>query len=108
MPTATDTKKYKTYPLDTEVERRARLLGIAGDPTRLRILCFMFKYKAATVTDIAESLGVTVACLSHHLQMMKDNGYFTTTRIGKTIRYELVDSDFTKELAKVVLDCECH
>ncbi len=108
MPTPTAAKKYGSYPLDRETERRARLLSIAGDPTRLRILCFMFRYKAATVTNIAKSLGMTVACISHHLQMMKDNGYFTTTRVGKTIRYELVASDFTKELSRVVLHCSCH
>lgn len=100
--------EYKPYPMTEETERRARLLALAGDPTRLRILCFMFEYNAATVTEIANSLSMSVASISHHLQMMKDNGYFTTKKIGKTVRYELVGSAFTKELRGVVCDCACH
>lgn len=94
--------KYKIYLLDDKTERRARMLSLAGDPTRLRILCFMFEYRAATVGDIAKSLQMSVPCISHHLQIMKDNGYFTTKRFGKNIRYALVDSKFNKEIKRVV------
>lgn len=83
---------------------KARMLKLAGDPTRIRILCFMFKYKKACVSDIAESLDMTIASISHHLQMMKDNGYFTTVRMGNSICYVLVEHEFIKQLETII--CE--
>ena len=94
--------KYKKFKLDMDLEKKARILGLAGDPTRIRILCLMFKYKKACVSDIADSLGMSVASISHHLQIMKDNGYFLTERIGNKICYVLEDNDFNNNLKKLI------
>lgn len=90
--------------LDEELIKKARLLELAGDPTRIRILCFMFKYKKACVSDIAESLDMSVASISHHLQIMRDNDFFTTERMGQNICYILVDNDFMRQLKKIICD----
>lgn len=95
-------KDYKKLKLTDELVRKARMLELAGDPTRIRILCFMFRYKKACVTDIAESLEMSIASISHHLQIMKDNGYFTTERMGVNICYILVESDFIAKLEKII------
>lgn len=94
--------QYKKYPLDETTSKKARLLSLAGDDTRIRILCLMFEYKEACVSDIAESLGTSVANISNHLQIMRDNGYFTTERMGSSVCYKLVLNDFTKQLEKIV------
>lgn len=95
-------KDYKKLKLTDELVRKARMLELAGDPTRIRILCFMFRYKKACVTDIADSLEMSIASISHHLQIMKDNGYFTTERMGVNICYILVESDFIAKLEKII------
>lgn len=93
---------YKKFPLDEELIKKARLLELAGDPTRIRILCFMFKYKKACVSDIAGSLDMSIASISHHLQVMRDNGFFTTERMGQNICYNLVENDAVKHLEKII------
>lgn len=97
-------KHYRKYLLDPEIKKTARLLEIAGDATRIRILCFMFNYGEACVSDVAESLGVHINTASHHLRIMKDNGLFTSERMGTNICYRLTISNFTKSLKKVI--CE--
>lgn len=93
---------YIKFPINEALIKKARLLEIAGDPTRIRILCFMFKYRKACVSDIAESLDMSIASISHHLQVMRDNGFFTTERMGQNICYILADNIATKHLAKII------
>ena len=94
----------KKYPLTPDLIKKARLLAIAGDQTRIRILCFMFENKKACVSDIVGALGMSISSISHHLQIMRDNGIFTTERIGNMICYILVENDFTDNLKKLI--CE--
>ena len=95
---------YRKIPLDSELQKRARLLALAGDETRIRIFCFMFEYGEACVGDIAESLDANINTISHHLRMMKDNGLLTSERMGTNICYKLVVGDFTDNLKKAI--CE--
>ena len=94
----------KKYMLTQELAKKARLFEIAGDPTRIRILCFMFENKKGCVSDIADALGMSIASISHHLQIMRDNGLFETERQGNTICYNLTRSDFTKRIEKIICD----
>lgn len=94
--------KLKQFRLSPNLTKKARLLELAGDPTRIRILCLMFEYREACVTDIAQSLGMSVASISHHLQMMRDNGLFETERLGNNICYKLIDNEFTRALKKII------
>lgn len=97
-------QSYKKIPIDSELTKRARLMSIAGDETRIRIFCFMFEYGEACVSDIAESLGVPVNTVSHHLRMMKDVGLLMSERMGVNICYKLVRNDLINNLEKVI--CE--
>ncbi len=94
----------RQYNLTPELIKKARLLTIAGDQSRIRILCFMFERKKACVTDIVDTLGMNMSSVSHHLQIMRDNGLFETERMGNMICYILVENDFTKKLQKII--CE--
>ena len=93
---------YTKVPLNGALLKKARMLDLAGDPTRIRILCFMFKYKKACVSDIAKSLDMTVASISHHLQIMKDNGFFATERMGQNICYILNEQKDVRRLERIV------
>lgn len=96
------TPAYTKIPLTQELIRKSRLLSLAGDQSRIRILCFMFKYQKACVTDIAQALGMSLASVSHHLQLMRDNGLLTSERMGNNICYILVANGFTKKLEKII------
>lgn len=88
--------------LTPELEEKAKLLSLAGDPTRIRIFCFMYEHKEACVSDIAGALDMSVAAISHHLQLMKEHGLFDTERVGQTICYSLVQTPFIKQLKKII------
>jgi len=92
----------KKYPLTPETEKLARWLALAGDPTRLRIFCLLYGEKEACVTEIAESLDMSVANISHHLQLMRDNGLCEMERAGNTVCYRLLHNDFTRQLKSIV------
>lgn len=96
------TVTYAKFPLNEGLVKKARILSLAGDPTRIRILCFMFRYHKACVSDIAGSLGMGIAGISHYLQLMRDNGFFVTERMGQNICYILVASDEMKYLEKII------
>jgi DNA-binding transcriptional ArsR family regulator len=92
------------FPLTKEVEHKARLLALAGDPTRIRIFCMLFEQKEACVSEIAEALGMSVARVSHHLQMLRDNGLFESQRDGNSICYKLAKTSFTKKIKSIICD----
>jgi len=94
----------KKIPLSPELADKAMKLSLAGDETRIRILCLMYEVEIACVSEIAESLDMSVAAVSHHLQLMKEAGYFTTLRCGNNIKYALVDNDFTRKLKTIICD----
>jgi len=96
---------YTTPQCPNQIKTRAELLGVAADPTRLRILCFMFDRGEACVSEIADTLDMSVAAISHHLQIMKEHKIFETERRGTKICYSLVESNFTKCVRDFV--CEC-
>lgn len=97
-------RTYRKIPLDAQLRERVRFLALAGDETRVRILCFLFEYNEACVSDIAESIGVHINTASHHLRMMKDNGLLESERMGTSICYKLIPSSFMNNLKKAICD----
>lgn len=93
----------KKYPLTIDTEKLARLLALAGEPTRLRILYLLYEQEEACVTQISESLGMTIANISQHLQLLRDNGLCTAERRGNTICYRLIHNTFTQQLKHVLV-----
>ena len=98
------TPVYKKISIDDVLLKRVRLLSLAGDETRIRILCFLFEYEEGCVSDIAESLDVSINTVSHHLRMMKDVGLVESERMGVNICYKIVRDEFVKNLERAI--CE--
>lgn len=92
----------KKYPLTQETEKLARLLALTGDSTRLRIICLLYEQDEACVTQISDSLGMSISNISQHLQLLRDNGLCEAERRGNTICYRLMSNDFIKQLKTIV------
>lgn len=73
-----------------------------GEESRLKILCTLFEHKKICVSDIASSLGMSVAIVSHHLQVLEKKGVLTHTRKGKTVCYDLSNEPIVKDLKKFI------
>ncbi len=80
----------------------AKLMRTAGDESRLKILCIIFGKNKVCVSDIAKDLGVSVAIVSHHLQVMSHEGLVIPVREGKKICYEIPKDPFVKDLKKFI------
>ena len=91
-----------TSTKNLNIENLAKKLRTAGDPTRLKILCFIFSAKRACVSDIAKRLSMSVATVSHHLQALASEGLLENDREGKRICYALSKADFMVDLKKFV------
>ena len=74
----------------------------AGDESRLEILCVIFNRRNVCVSDIAEELGMSVAIVSHHLQVMAQENLVSPMREGKRVCYQLPDEPFVKDLKKFI------
>jgi DNA-binding transcriptional ArsR family regulator len=80
----------------------AKLMRIAGDESRLKILCVIFSKKKICVSDIADDLGMSIATTSHHLKVMSKEGLLVSMREGKRICYELPKKPFVSDLKKFI------
>lgn len=96
--------KIKSKLLTPDLSKKAKLLELAGDETRIRILCTLFEHNNVCVSDIAKSLKMSVAAVSHHLQLMQEFELTTSIRDGKNICYSLNKNSLTKYLRQFI----CH
>ncbi len=94
--------QYK--PLTQDLSKKARILELAGDPTRIRILCTLFDHKDICVSDIANSLKMSVAAVSHHLQLFQEHKLVSTRRQGKNVCYTLQQTPLIKYIKQFI----CH
>ncbi len=77
-------------PTTKEIERKARIFAMFGDPTRLQILLLLARKEKVNVSEIAKGVNMSIACISHHLQLLKDNEIVSATRKGNNIYYQLI------------------
>jgi len=90
------------YHSNMRLNELAKLMRTAGDESRLKILCTIFSKKKVCVSDIAKELDMSVAIVSHHLQVMSQEGLVVSLREGKRICYELPKDPFVKDLKKFI------
>ena len=77
---------------DPEILRHvAELLGLFGDPTRVRIL-FELLSRELCVSETAQTLGMTASAISHQLRILKQGRLVKARRDGKTVYYSLADA----------------
>lgn len=67
---------------------------VLGDPVRLRLLSVIAGQAdgEACVCDISPSFDVSQPTISHHLKVLRDNGFVTSERRGTWVYYRVVPS----------------
>ncbi|BEV10539.1 metalloregulator ArsR/SmtB family transcription factor [Asticcacaulis sp. DW145] len=76
--------------LKPNVQRATRMLKLLASEHRLMILCRLFEGEAS-VSDLADHLGQSIAGTSQHLAKMRAENLVATRRAGQTIYYTLSD-----------------
>jgi DNA-binding transcriptional ArsR family regulator len=64
-------------------EARAKIFKALSDPTRIAIVDALAKHGPMCGTDLAERLGITLALLSHHWDVLVEAGLIRKQRVGQ-------------------------
>jgi DNA-binding transcriptional ArsR family regulator len=75
-----------------EAERLSSLLGLLGDPVRLRLLYALDQVEELCVGDLALALGVNEDAASYGLRLLRTAGLVQTRRAGRVVFYRLADT----------------
>ena len=74
-------------------DRMSKLLSIAGNQVRLKILFLLNMEKELCPCDIADILEMSVPAISQHIRKIKDAGIISSRRDGQTIYYSLNEDE---------------
>jgi ArsR family transcriptional regulator len=89
-----DPEKARVYDL------QANMLSVLANPRRLMIMDLLSE-GPKTVTEIAESLDMTLQNTSQHLRLMREQYIVRSQRDGQTVTYSLTTLVF-KECCEIV------
>lgn len=72
-----------------EIHRAERLFNALGDPTRRAIVGDLCK-RESTVSQLADTLGITLTAVGQHLAVLEACGLVRTEKVGRvrTCRFE--------------------
>ena len=70
-------------------EHCAKMLRALADETRLAVVCQLLD-RQKTVSEIRDELDIEQSLLSHHLKILRQADVVVGQRVGKHIRYRLV------------------
>lgn len=97
-------RNFQTRNLTKEFAYKARLLKLAGEEARIRILCVLMGKPGACVSVVAKELAMSIAAVSHHLQLMQGGGLVKSQRRGKQMCYRLESGKLFNHLRQFL----CH
>jgi ArsR family transcriptional regulator len=80
-----------------DADRLSDLLGLLGDPVRLRILFGLRAADELCVGDLALAAGISTDQSSYALKLLRAHGVVDSRRAGRVIYYRLAD-DFPHQL----------
>lgn len=79
--------------MEGSFNQMTKLLSIAGNDVRLKILYLLNMEKELCPCDLADILRMSVPAISQHIRKMKDAGMITARREGQTLYYSLNDDE---------------
>lgn len=74
---------------DSELFKVAEAFQILANPTRLRILIFLYRKEKATINDLKAEIDLSVSTLREHLHYLVKSDMVETLPIGKFTYYRL-------------------
>lgn len=71
------------------ISKLSKVLNLAGNETRLKILYLIYKEKKLCVCDLSDILNMNVSAISQHLRKLKDGNILFDSKKGQTIHYRI-------------------
>ncbi|MDV4116284.1 ArsR/SmtB family transcription factor [Elizabethkingia anophelis] len=72
-----------------EFNQLSRILALAGNDMRLKVLFLLEEEKELCPCDLSDILGISIPAVSQHLRKLRDGGIIESRREGQTIYYSL-------------------
>lgn len=76
---------------DVDTPGWAQRFDLLSDPHRLEILLGLHRAPGICVRDLATALGRSENSVSQALRVLREQGWVTSTRVGRTVNYRLAD-----------------
>lgn len=95
----------KTSPpgITQKEERLVQAMQLLGDSTRYKMFKLLTENEEMCVSDIADTLGVSVSAISQHFRQFELVGLVNKERMGQKICYVLDDGEqLVKDLTAIV------
>lgn len=93
--------KVQLQSIDSKIEKVARILNLAGNATRLKILFLLHQEKELCPCDLSDILEMSVPAISQHLRKLRDADMLKRRKVGQTIFYSL---DEENKILEIVLE----
>ena len=75
---------------DIEIQGLSELFKVLGDPTRLKILCYLFDTELC-VCDLTEKMSMNQPAISQQLKILRQAHLLKVRREGRHLYYSLVN-----------------
>ena len=86
---------------ETELKTAAKILNLAGNEIRLKILYLINNEKRICVCDLSDILHLSISAVSQHLRKLKDGNLVQSIKEGQTIYYN-IHPEFGKMLTQLL------
>jgi ArsR family transcriptional regulator len=90
----------ETAPGPEVLAMHAQFCKVFSHPTRLRVM-WELQQGERTVTDLANTIGISLANLSQHLRLMRTLGVVTPRRRGQSLSYRVTSPHFFAGCARI-------
>lgn len=81
----------------------AKTFSALGDKTRFSLFQLLSEKNKICVSQLAEELAITPACVSQHMKILTEAGLVNRTREGQRVCYKInTDSPSKKALNKLI------
>jgi DNA-binding transcriptional ArsR family regulator len=85
--------------MEADLQARAKIFAILGDPTRLTLLTCIRAAEPISVSDLAAATGFNDTTVSQTLRYLRAAAVVTAERDGRVVRYRLADGPVAALLA---------
>lgn len=76
---------------DVDIDGWTQRFDLLSDPHRLQILLSLHRVPDICVGELAAALGRSENAVSQALRILRQQGWVTSTRVGRQVQYRLAD-----------------
>lgn len=85
-------------------EDLAKTFQALGDKTRFRLYQLLGEKSEICVSQLAQELSITPACVSQHMKILSDAGLVTRVRAGQRVCYEIATGSTRAQQLRTLIE----